>query len=179
MKRNIIALVLLLVSAVPACSQEPAARRGALVRFFGGYAGQLKKQFTDVRRHPVAWGVPFALKMAINFADTGSTCAARANDAHFYEKNPLFGRHPACRTLVLSTVAFTFAAEQPAQHYLSDLWTRSCYADAADPNSRWNRLAARSHDPESCRWNVPYGLLAPEAYHLVIVKNNVGLAERH
>lgn len=171
-------LAAVLLFLAPACVEAqalPAAHHGAVARFFDGYRHQLKQQFVDVKRHPVAWGIPFVLKVAINFSDTGSTCVALGPNV--YEGNPLIGRHPSCHKLVLLDNLLTFGAEQPLTHYLSDRWTERCYKDAADPNSRWNNIDAGSHNPESCRWNVPYGLLLPEAYHVEVVISNIHLAK--
>lgn len=149
-------------------------------QFFKAYGHQLKLSFTDVRRHPFAWGIYFGGTLAANYMDTASTCYGLGHGT-LVESNPLFGHRPSCSTLVLSTSALTFGVQLPAVHTLSDAWTTHCYNEAADPGSKWNQLAAKgygSKNPESCRWNVPAAAMSEWPWHAVIIHDNLQLIEQ-
>lgn len=140
---------------------------------------EMKMSAVDIKRHPFAWGIPVALQLGIAFADTSTSCIAFGQGYNEVGgARLLIGRHPSCRQAVLLT-SILMTTHITAEHSLSNLWTDSCYREAAKPGGTWWKVDAHSHNPESCRWNIPYlDTVALSAIEIPNIHNSINLLER-
>jgi hypothetical protein len=176
MKKFAISFLFLLL-AIPARAQEPipVAHRNPFASAALGIGHEVRMTFVDIKRHPYAWGLNAGLQMGIAFADTGSSCAiaqerlgGEYGPAHYF-----IGHHPNCRKLVLLT-ATSMTIHLTAEHWLMEAFTESCYREAANPDSRWWKTPAHTHNPESCRWAVPVAdTLALGSYEIPVIAGNI------
>lgn len=138
-------------------------RRNALVRF----GSNVKRTFyDDCRKRPLAWCVPLAIQWAVVFTDVGSTCALGDG---FIEQGPahyILGRHPGCAKLS-ALAALTVFVESNSVNWLANSFQESCDRDAADPNSRWQRVASRTKSAAACFGAVSWGVTGGQAAYAV------------
>ncbi len=151
-----------------------AAQRGRFPRALHAIGHELKMTFVDMKRHPYAWGLNAGLQIGIAFSDTASSCKGYAEGmVEIGSAGHFIGRYPNCRKAVLLT-ATAMTIHLTAEHALSNWFAESCQREAANPDSRWWKTPARTHDPESCRWAVPTAdTLALAAYEIPVIKGNI------
>lgn len=168
-----VATALLLASNVSA--QELPKRRSLLGRF----GHEVKMSFLDIKRHPIRWGLFAGATIGINFADAATSCRlvgtpglSEQGSSHF-----LIGAHPSCAQHVGLMLGVT-PIQLASVHALSNKLYEHCEQEAADPNSRFNRIQAANHSPEPCHYMVQYGALAVDApFHVQTIKRNVDLSK--
>jgi hypothetical protein len=167
--------VAVLLSGPLVMGQESGARHRLFARMVIGIGSNAKRTFyTDVKKHPLAWGVPLALQVAIAFSDTGSSCANIGNGGDETGPAHIFvGRHPNCRKLVMltSTVLFVHAN---SENWLATNFKAKCDREHADPGSLYNRIDARTHGTSACYWGLPWAdTLVLGAYEVPVIRSNI------
>jgi hypothetical protein len=137
-------------------------------------ASQFKRTFyTDVKAHPLSWGVPLALQFAIVFSDTGSSCALRGNMAEVGPSRFLVGTHPACHKYVLATAGL-MTVHATAENWLANKFSESCRNSAANKNDMWWRIDAHTHDAGDCfKWVPIADTIAIGAYEIPAIVGNI------
>jgi len=168
-------IVIALLAASSLLAQNPPVKQNPVAATIRGTGYHIKTSFMEVKQHPGSWGFYVIGTILINAADAATTIKGR-NDG-LVEGAPgrfLTGKYPDAHKVILSASLGTIA-QLASVHKMRDLVLESCRRDAADPNSKWNKIDAASHDPESCRWNVPIGASMEWAYHIAIIKGNINL----
>lgn len=135
---------------------------------------QLKRTFySDVKAHPVAWGLNAGLQLGIAFTDTATSCANMGPTV--YEVGPahyLVGRSPNCRKLVTLT-ASAMAVHLTAENWLANEFKNSCDREAANPDSRWWKTPSHTKSTAGCYWGVPLAdTIALGAYEIPVAIGN-------
>jgi hypothetical protein len=164
--RTLLALALLLCTASLA---EAGPRK--LAHSFGS---QVKRTFySDVKAHPVAWGLNLALQWGIAYADTASTCRFRSaglpevGPAHYF-----VGHYPSCAQSVAFTGLVMFAHSN-AENWLTNKFSESCRTQAESHDPRWDLIPAHTYDWRDCyKWVPIADTIALEAYEIPVIRAN-------
>ncbi len=140
---------------------------------------QFKRTFyTDVKTHPLSWGVPLALQFAIVFSDAGSSCALPERMQETGLSRYFVGRYPKCHKYVVWTAA-SMTAHATAENWLANKFTDACLTDAVDRGSTWWKVQAHTHDPSDCYKWVPIAhTIAIGAREIPAIKGNIDLLQK-
>src|SRR6266403_1353807 len=137
---------------------------------------EVKLTFSDMR-HDKLWAVYVVGTIALNAADTSTTCIGVSNGS-FSESNPILGKHPSCGKLIAIEAPVTLAHLVGA-HKLSGMLTDYCRREAADPDSRWWKTGSYTHNPESCKVAMPIAGMTVWPFHAAVIKSNIDLLTWH
>jgi hypothetical protein len=139
------------------------------------FGSQVKRTFyTDVKQHPISWGLNLALQWGIALSDTASSCYEQPE----YETGParyFIGHNANCRKLVTLSVSSMFL-HSISENWLANSFKRSCDRDAANPDSRWWKVDSRTKSTAACYWAPPLvDTLALGAYEIPVIRSNTKL----
>jgi len=164
-KRLLILFVLL--------TQTASAGPRQLARSIGS---QFKRTFyTDVKAHPIVWGIPLALQFAIAFSDTGSSCVKPDSYTEVGYSKHFVGSYPKCHKYIVWTAA-SMAAHATAENWLANSLKDSCDREAANPNSQWWRTPSHTKSTTACYWSVPLAdTVVTSTYEIPIIKHNIDI----
>ncbi len=168
MKRLFLILLLITVLASPCMAQEPVHRHW-LARGFVNIGHETKQTLIDPIRHPVRYGIPFALRQAAMWYDIGQAC--RLNMQEVGPAKYFIGNYPKCHKFVLLGI-IGGGANEVSVHWLTRKFQDTCEGEAADPNSRWNHTDAHTHQPW-CGTPLNYSIAFAEAgMHIPAILHN-------
>jgi hypothetical protein len=164
--------ICLWASAANGQEAKPAGQRGKVSGFFHYTGRHVKETFTDCKTDKL-WCFYVVGTIALNGIDTGTTIHGQ-RCCNLREANPLLPSHPSAPGLI-SISAVATLAQLGSVHMLRELFTDSCKRDAANPNSKWRKVDARTYNPETCKYGVDLAGMAEWPYHATIVKSNFDL----
>src|SRR5712664_3744107 len=116
MKRLILLSLLLTLSG-------QAAQAGPK-RILKALGQQVKQTFyTDIKQHPVAWGLNLGLQLGINMADATTTCLDTNVGVEAGPARLFIGRYPNCKK------TFLFMIAGASVHAVAEDWLMNAFTD--------------------------------------------------
>jgi len=179
MKRLLIAVLAILMLSISGHAQEPAAKRNVFVRAVQDIGHQYKSVFTDMNPHGKfgkQWLFMTLTDTAGAAADWTTSCRGMIiSNGQLHDH--LIGSGSCSKFLAIAIpIHITSLA---ATHGYTEGFVNICKADANNPNGRWNKIDAASHDPNSCRyimWATPIAQLPINYWN---TRNNVDLTNQY